>query len=235
MQNITITTPDNIEIEYRLAGTGSRLAAVMVDFIVIFFILLMLTLLLGSSAGGWLGGTMLIGYFIVIFGYFIIAELVTKGQSVGKRLFGLRVIRENGLAIGLTQTVVRNLFRYFVDILGIGLVSVFFSTKCKRIGDMAASTIVVLENTSVLEDLVQPVPTAEQNFYWHTLLTKEEYALLKDYLHRRDQFKQGADILRTQWVDYLNKKEAFADEPLDEESFEEYFAGQTEKDSPFVS
>ena len=227
MRTITITTPDNIEIEYRLAGAGSRLAAVMVDFIVVFIMLIILVLFLGAPTGGWLGGGLLIAYFVVIFGYFIIAEQITKGQSVGKKLFGLRVIRENGLAVGLTQSVVRNLFRYFVDILGIGVICVFFSKKNKRIGDMVASTIVVLENPNALsyEDLAGPALVNTDNFYWPALLTKEEYALLKDYCHRRHQFEEFDYILRAGWVEYLNKKEAFLHEPLDEESFEIYLTG----------
>jgi hypothetical protein len=83
---------------------------------------------------------------VVLWGYYIICEMVTGGTSPGKRALGLRVIRDNGLPIGFSQSLLRNLVR-IVDFLpwcyGVGLVAVFVSRRSQRLGDLAAGTLVV--------------------------------------------------------------------------------------------
>ena len=81
----------------------------------------------------------------VLFGYFPVAELLTSGQTFGKRLVRLRVVGDRGEPITVSQAVIRNLVR-IVDILppmyGIGVVAVFAGGRGKRLGDYAAGTVV---------------------------------------------------------------------------------------------
>jgi len=155
MKTIVIITPANIELEYRLAGVGSRLAAFLVDF----FIQILLNIfsvgvvLLGfdrrifgnTSPSGTALGVVLLLYFLIHFGYFILCELNMNGQTWGKKLFKLRAIRENGLPMSLSHVLVRGLFRSSLDMLYIGLFAIMFSKQHKRLGDMAAGTVVVSE------------------------------------------------------------------------------------------
>jgi uncharacterized RDD family membrane protein YckC len=156
MKTIIVITPANIEVEYRLAGVGSRLAAFVIDFFVQMLAIALVggIILLGFDrwlldnqipTGTALGAT-LIAYFIIHFGYFILCELVMNGQTLGKKIFGLRAIRENGQPMQLSHIVVRGLFRSSVDILYIGLFAIMFSKQHKRIGDMAAGTVVISEH-----------------------------------------------------------------------------------------
>jgi uncharacterized RDD family membrane protein YckC len=87
-----------------------------------------------------------VGQFVVELGYFVFVERVTGGQSIGKRWLRLRVVQDGGFPIGLRESVVRNLLRA-ADSLPwsyvVGLVAILVSTDGKRLGDLAAGTVVV--------------------------------------------------------------------------------------------
>ena len=167
---LTVETPEQIGIDFELAGLGSRLLAALIDFLCMLLFLVVAVVIafsgLDAEADSWKrlaqnAGTqetltrglsaaaiilLLLSVFVVQWGYYIICEMVTGGASPGKRAFGLRVIRDNGLPIGFTQSMLRNLVR-IVDFLpwgyGIGLVAVFASRRSQRLGDLAAGTLVV--------------------------------------------------------------------------------------------
>ncbi|MDR1531349.1 MAG: RDD family protein [Clostridiales bacterium] len=158
MNTIKITTPDNIELEYTLAGVGARFAALILDLLAQFIVCALLFAVLYLTARksgkvlnffydmpGWFLALAIILLFAIFFGYFIISELAFNGQSLGKKILGLRVIRENGQPLALRHSLIRNILRYFVDMLGVGALMIFCTRKCKRVGDIAASTIVVNE------------------------------------------------------------------------------------------
>jgi hypothetical protein len=78
-------------------------------------------------------------------GYFAISEALTAGRTLGKRALGLRVIRLDGGAPGLREALVRNILRIVDMSLGIGMVVMFFDRRSRRLGDLAAGTVVVRE------------------------------------------------------------------------------------------
>ena len=150
-RTFTITTPENVTIEYQIAGAGSRGIAAVFDQLVITAVYALLTYLLYLSVtfSGSLAVTALItGWFLINVGYSMLFESLWNGQTPGKRLSGLRVVREQGLPVDSSAIVIRNLFRV-VDSLpwlyGVGLVSMVFTSNSKRLGDLAAGTIVVRE------------------------------------------------------------------------------------------
>ena len=167
---LTVETPEQIGIEFELAGLGSRFLAALIDFLcmLVFLVAAMILAFSGMEGAGdswkrigenasrqqaWTEGLsaaatilLLLSVFVVQWGYYIICEMVTAGASPGKRALGLRVIRDNGLPIGFVQSMLRNLVR-IVDFLpwgyGVGLVAVFASRRSQRLGDLAAGTLVV--------------------------------------------------------------------------------------------
>ena len=223
MKTHTVLTPANIEIEYRLAGAGSRLAAFVIDFtvqIIICYLLLTGTLLItyGNPFGNLANvesfalAFIIISWFIVYFCYFIVCEMCFNGQSVGKKIFNLRVMRDNGQPVGLSQSLVRNLFRAVLDVLYIGLFFMLFSDKCKRIGDMVAGTVVVAEHYDTTFTPLMPynLPKASNagiEHLRHLVLSKEERKLLCMYLERKVYLPEFAkQRLRYKWAMYFCKK-----------------------------
>lgn len=167
-QFLNIDTPENVVFGYEIADIGSRFLAALVDstLIVLALFVAYFTGFLFISSLGLGPDTMapgiiiaLIGFFsfLVIWGYYILFEMIWNGQSPGKRWQRLRVLRSDGTPIGTSESVIRNLVR-IIDFLplfyGIGLITMFVNKKARRLGDFAAGTLVVHEESSVtLDDL----------------------------------------------------------------------------------
>ena len=131
--------------------TGRRILATIVDVIVFSVIFWVLALLFGSTTaeGGSvafsLGGLGTLLYLVVVFAYYTLLEGYL-GQTLGKMLLGIKVVREdNGGVPGLGAAALRTLLRIIDGILfyAVAYVSVLATQKNRRLGDMAANTLVV--------------------------------------------------------------------------------------------
>ena len=219
MEYITITTPENIEIEYRLAGLGSRLAAAFIDSLIqgaailavyaaiLFGVMRLDFQNLGQLDTSGIGPALLIiSAFVIYLGYYVAFEFLMKGQTPGKKLFKLRVIRGNGQPVALSHSIVRNILRYFVDFTGAGVVCILLNKQHKRVGDMAASTIVVAENPNVDIIRLNQGFAYGVNNYQNLRLTDDEYYLLIGFLERGREFLDGGYGLRQRIGRYLARK-----------------------------
>jgi uncharacterized RDD family membrane protein YckC len=205
---VSFVTPENIEVSYELAGIGSRFLAAFIDHL--FQILLILALwlvlgfvsqamsmsrVLGGGASLWVQAALLMVTFVVLFGYFTAFELAWAGRTPGKRVAGLRVVRDNGYPIDAYSSLVRNLIRVvdFIPAYGIGLVSIFVSREYKRLGDFAAGTIVIKERPySPLTPPAPPPLTPLANMFRGMIVdaesvTSDEYLLVRRFLDRRSE------------------------------------------------
>jgi uncharacterized RDD family membrane protein YckC len=167
---VSIETPEHIVLNYELAGIGSRFLAGFVDTLIQTIVIVLIGVavsLIGSLEGE--VARMPIRVFIVVaagalimIGYFVLFEMIWDGQSPGKRMAGLRVIRTDGTPIAIGDSLIRNILR-FVDLIPIaytvGMAAIFFTKRCQRLGDLAAGTIVVKERARELP--VAPLPLAE--------------------------------------------------------------------------
>ena len=180
-EEYTIDTPENVTFGYEIAGIGNRFIAALVDtfllglaLVLLNFILgVVLTLVAGTNALlldadvgdiGWAAGLVLALYtllnFGLIWGYYILFEWLWNGQTPGKRMANVRVVRLDGNPAGFFEIAVRNLVR-IVDFLpgayAIGVITMFFNAQARRLGDFAAGTLVIKERTALsLESLGQP-------------------------------------------------------------------------------
>lgn len=204
MNKITITTPENTAIEYRLAGLGSRTAAAIIDLIIQFIPLFLIGLGIfftifkdfnlegfekqGFQEQGWIIGGLIISLFIIKYGYFTFFEMKMSGRTPGKKIFNLRTIKNNGQPIDIKSSLIRNLLRIIIDDQGVGMLMIFFKKNHKRLGDLVASTIVVVEekeNIYTLEDLSVKKDT----------MLKEEEDILREYKLREEQLR-NTDIAK---------------------------------------
>jgi uncharacterized RDD family membrane protein YckC len=164
-RELIIRTPENVEITHSLAGIGSRFIAVMIDHVLQVFFMLLISLsvvyavqgtegwhqVMDETANltGWALAALIVSMFLIFWGYFIFFEVLWNGQSPGKRVVQIRVVKDNGQPVDFFSSAVRNIIRIF-DMqpgmtYGIGVASMFFSPAYKRIGDYAAGTVVVKE------------------------------------------------------------------------------------------
>jgi uncharacterized RDD family membrane protein YckC len=173
---IAVVTPENIAFEYQLAGPFRRLPAYLIDIAVSFGVIVAvgLTLLLVGLATqfsippAFLSASMMIGYFLISWFYGTFMETYFNGRTVGKWACGLRVICVDGRPIDGTRAVIRNLLRgadlfpyaalsqfdpsippvFLIPTGIVGLVCTICTRRMQRLGDMAAGTMVVIDERS---------------------------------------------------------------------------------------
>jgi len=218
MKTIKITTPENIEVEYRLAGLGSRAAAAIIDLLIqglIIFVLGLASFLFmygsikngidyNSKSFGWFFAICILLLAAINYGYYIVLELTMNGRTIGKKIFKLRTIRNNGQPITGIHSAIRNLIKVFIDLYGIGVITMFFSKEQKRLGDYAASTIVIVEETRNIPFSLDTILNRKEEYRY--ALTNEEYSLLKDYFERKNKLEDKGEKLGAELREYFTKK-----------------------------
>jgi uncharacterized RDD family membrane protein YckC len=147
----TVLTPEYVEFRFTLAGLYSRFLAWLLDALLVGLLTGVILIALSLMMMGFPGFASALGiviYFLVDWGYGIALETAWSGQTVGKRVLGLRVIQQSGVRIGFYHAALRNLARP-VDKLPffymVGGVAALMSGSHQRLGDMLAGTIVVRE------------------------------------------------------------------------------------------
>jgi uncharacterized RDD family membrane protein YckC len=159
-ENVDIKTPEYVSIQFKLAGLGSRAAALIIDQLILLVanVLIFVILYFVTKDVPYIPfwhqleslplAIAIIAIFVINWGYFFVLEFFSGGKTVGKRAMGIRVIQENGHSITLLSSFIRNLLR-IIDSLPasnlLGMLMIFFHSKHKRIGDIVAGTIVVHE------------------------------------------------------------------------------------------
>lgn len=162
-----------MELEFSVAGIGSRFVAVLLDHLIqgSFFIFMgfLLAFLLSGAAGDklnlmskWFLAAFIALNFCIIWGYFALFEAFWHGQTPGKHIMKLRVIKDSGRQITLFEALARNLLRlvdYLPSLYLVGVVTMLCNRLNQRLGDLAAGTIVVHERSDDQPLLIDPSRT----------------------------------------------------------------------------
>jgi uncharacterized RDD family membrane protein YckC len=169
-ESLIIETPERVQLEFALASIGNRFLAVAIDhfiqFLSMFVIVWVMLSISGFSSSDvvaesdkllvetpkWAISALIIALFLIFAGYFILFEWMWNGQTPGKRLLKLRVIRDDGRPLTLWEAIARNLLRvgdavpgFFLPVYSVGLVVIFLSHRDQRLGDIFAGTVVIRE------------------------------------------------------------------------------------------
>jgi uncharacterized membrane protein SpoIIM required for sporulation/uncharacterized RDD family membrane protein YckC len=200
-QTIDVETPELVVFSYTIAGVGSRALAAMIDsficvaaLIAILFGVATATPRRSSAASAtvfdaWAAAIVALAIFCVLWGYYVLFEGLADGQTPGKRLLRLRVVRDGGYSVTFGASAVRNLVR-LVDIqpipcYAIGIITIMFSKSGKRLGDLVAGTIVVREG--LIRQMTPPLPSmpTEAPKAFATALTEDQFTVLERFMERR--------------------------------------------------
>ncbi|MDQ4123477.1 MAG: RDD family protein [Acidobacteriota bacterium] len=218
-ETLVIETPERVPLAFALASIGNRFLACALDHFLQAILLLLVAWAFFTFAGisrfdgyfeeapKWVIAVFIIVAFLIFTGYFAIFEWAMNGQTPGKRLLKLRVIREDGRPITFWEAAARNLLRNFdmmpLPFYSIGLISVFISNRDQRIGDLFAGTVVVRERQT-------EAPTFEQVFNVSATsdaayrrlfpptrfaadlsqITEKEIEVVENFLRRREDLKE---------------------------------------------
>jgi uncharacterized RDD family membrane protein YckC len=196
---LKVRTADNVQIGYTVAGVPSRMLAFLVDGAINLGIVLLAALGAAAVTSGMGGsGGVAEALVLTVFGlmflvghllYFAIFEATSAGRTPGKRAMGLRVVRVDGSAPGLSEALVRNIARIADYTLGAGLFVAFFDARSRRIGDLLAGTMVVRERTTVtpvqaLAPVLLRTPDAGPGIDALDRLGDHEYTVVRTFLSR---------------------------------------------------
>jgi uncharacterized RDD family membrane protein YckC len=210
---IKFRTPESVELEFTLAGIGNRAWALLIDYhilaaIMTVFIVVWVTVavqlenfwkgIFGNQVSLWLIAIAFITSFAIYGGYFVFFETLWQGQTPGKRFAKIRVVRDDGRPVGLQQATLRALLRPIDEFFYLGALFIIFNNSEKRIGDLAAGTIVIqtqrpLASTSLtISEQAKPI-------YEHLLqvtdlsaLLPDDFAVIREYLLRRSTMSTKA-------------------------------------------
>jgi uncharacterized membrane protein SpoIIM required for sporulation/uncharacterized RDD family membrane protein YckC len=201
-QTVDVETPELVVLTYTIAGVGSRVAAALIDYGICFLAFLVVQLgvsslgsrtLLGGTVRSvaWGAAILYLVLFAILWGYYVLFEGLADGQTPGKRLMRLRAVRDGGYSVTFGASAVRNLVRLLdmqpLFTYGVAIASVILSKRGKRLGDMAAGTIVVREALAARS----PVPSVRrragqvETATVHARLTNDEYSVLERFAERR--------------------------------------------------
>jgi len=203
-QTVDVETPELVVLTYSIAGIGSRVVAAIVDLLICFAAMALLsvaTLVLEipmrigngpfGRGGSWLIAFLLLGQFVILWGYYVLFEGLRDGQTPGKRIFRLRVVREGGYSVTFGASALRNLVRVldlqpgFLYLVGLG--SMLTTKHSRRLGDLVAGTLVVREEVRELA-ATSPARTraaaAAQAPALQTQLSEDEYVVLGRFVER---------------------------------------------------
>jgi uncharacterized RDD family membrane protein YckC len=206
---VKFRTPESIELEFTLAGIGNRAWALLIDYLVIAAILTVCIFTWifisgqladfwqaqntsGSQLGLWLIAITFLIIFGIYAGYFVFFETLWQGQTPGKRVAKIRVVRDDGRPIGLAQATLRSLLRPLDELLFLGAFLIMFSRREKRLGDWAAGTIVI-ESQIASASATFTISEQAKSLYTELLdiadlsqLLPDDFAVIREYLQRRN-------------------------------------------------
>jgi uncharacterized RDD family membrane protein YckC len=142
-------TPEGIALALRPAGLVARMQAWLIDLLIRFGVFLVISMV--ASAAGRMGtGFLLIALFLLEWAYPVVFELGLGGATPGKRAMGLQVVMDSGLPVTPGASIVRNLLRaadFLPFLYAGGSLCMLLRPDFKRLGDMAAGTLVVYRET----------------------------------------------------------------------------------------
>ena len=179
---LTLETPEGIGIAVHPAGLFPRGLAFLVDELIRWTIIAG-GLVLGAFLGYFGIGLALIVMFFTYWLYGVLFEVLSDGATPGKKMQSLRVIHDDGTPVRLQASMLRNLI-LSVDLLpaayATGIVSMLFTRRFQRLGDLAGGTLVIHAPRSVTPASAEFAGVRAAPF----ALTPDEQSVLVDYLER---------------------------------------------------
>jgi uncharacterized RDD family membrane protein YckC len=211
-----IDTPEHVEFGYEIAGIGSRVLAALIDTTLVGVVILFLALVAANIFRLSEPGVAIIlsAAALFVIAYYIIFERLWVGQTPGKRALGIRVVQSEGRPVTMAGSIIRNFIRlidFAPSFYGIGTVSMFVDRRIRRLGDLAAGTLVVQDRQRVtLESLLSAQPPIfaarqeheESEEHAQPILPNlqalgpEDLALINDFLAQRESL----DLPRRQYL-----------------------------------
>jgi len=184
METIRVSTAQNVDIDYEVAGLGERIVARLIDLagFAVLYIVVLILMIASFRNSGTLGVVLIIIFLVIFVFYDLVCELTMDGQTFGKKIMKIKIISLDGGQPTFGQYLMRWIFRVidFGFIFGWGLVAlvcVAVSKNHQRIGDMLAKTT-----------LIKTVPRTKIDQVAFGFVLPDDYQpVFKEVLHLNDR------------------------------------------------
>lgn len=231
MQTIEIRTTQNVTIEYELASLRERFFAIFVDSLIVSVLYFILVMFVSAAFGDMLyenpalTSFFLIGMFIF---YHLISEILADGQSWGKKIMGIKVVRLDGKEANLSDYLLRAVFHIIDSIMSVGILAslmISSSNKNQRLGDMTANTTVIRIKFNLrfrLEDIlkINTLEDYEPSYPEVRRLSEKDMLLIKTIIGRYRTFRNKAhQEVINELVGNLTRQLDIAETPRDKIAF----------------
>lgn len=236
-RQVIFQTPEGVTFARPLAGPISRMLAVVIDVAVVGVVTQMASSLLslfGVVSPQLYAALKIVAAFAATMGYPIASEWLWRGQTLGKRLLGLRVIDADGRRVTLPQIIVRNLLRP-VDMLPafylVGGITAWLQKHHQRLGDLAARTLVIRAEAATEPDVDQLLGGKFNSLLKHQHLTARlrqrvspaVAGVALETLLRRNELDPAARVrLFAELASYFQRLVPFPPEAIEQLSDEQY-------------
>jgi len=197
MENIEIETTQNVDIQYNVASIGDRVVAQILDLLILFgyaFAMIFVLLFLNDTFSGslyYFPTAVFIIIYLPFFFYDFLCETFLNGQSIGKRIMKIKVVKIDGSQPGIGSYFLRWLLKpidVFFTYGSVGIITMLINGKGQRLGDLAGNTTVIkLKQEIKLEEIMIPkvILNYEVKFPQVSLLTEKDIQVIKDVLNHR--------------------------------------------------
>lgn len=200
MQNIEINTTQNVRITYEIAHLGDRVAALVIDLLIVgagaLISMLFSALFTGESV------SYVFYLFVLPFAMFytLVSEILMKGQTIGKRALKLQVVKLNGEEARGSDYFLRWIFRLIDIFLSLGMIATIFvvtSKKGQRLGDLVAETAIIRVKPADQMSLASIINRHEKEHYEAQFpqvvkLSESDMLLIQNVLQRYNKYKNKA-------------------------------------------
>lgn len=190
MENVLVSTSQNIDLEHTVASVGERIVAHFIDYFLfaIYSILVAIVMLTGIIRAS--GIIIAILFFLPMVMYDLICELTLNGQNIGKRVMKLKVVRIDGAQPSFLAYFIRWVFRIVDNVITFGSVSVLtiiITGKGQRLGDIAAGTMVVrLKEGKIELPKLTRLPIEYQPVFPEAInLSEKDYNIIREIIEFR--------------------------------------------------
>lgn len=197
MENIGIETTQNVDIQYNIASIGDRVLAQIIDLLILFgyaFAMMFILIYINQAfynTSFYYPTAVFIVLYLPFFFYDFLSELFLNGQSIGKKILKVRVVKLDGSQPGLSSYFLRWLIKpidVFFTYGSVGIITMLINGKGQRLGDLAGNTTVIkLRNEVRLEEILIPKLTENYQviFPQVKLLTDQDIQIVKEVLNHR--------------------------------------------------
>lgn len=205
MNVIAINTSQNVNLDFSVASMGDRMLAFIIDMVIkisyILFLILVFTKIIPIDPiiSGWDSWSVMAFFGIILLPielYTLVFESLMEGQTPGKKMVKIKVVKKDGYQAKFSDYLIRWFFRLvdiFISSGFVGLMSMIFSPYNQRLGGIASGTAVISVKNKVVIDhtIIEHLDETYQPKYQQVLaLTDHDMQIIKNNFHKALQLKE---------------------------------------------